>query len=342
MSFDSGFDDNSSATRTGQSNLERFLHCVTPSVPSRTLLQSCINGLNSFWHPVCKDKVEYFTLGDLWDCYSEWSAFGAGTPVLLSTGETVLQYYVPYLSAIQIYCNKSAVASRNRREDGDSSTGFESDSWSDDTGSDKLSRSFSNNSTKAWSVVSEDSSFDLETSWTGKDKLGWLYLHYVEMSSPYWRPPLVDKINELAHDHPAITSLKSVDLSPASWMAVAWYPIYHIPCRKNEKDLSASFLTYHTLSSSFQGAFTDEDNGADRETVWEERSTADILGRISLPPFGIATYKMEGDLWLKQEASDHERIVNLYSAADSWLRQLNVYHHDFNFFTHHCGHFHVN
>lgn len=83
---------------------------------------------------------------------------------------------------------------RNRREDGDSSTGFESDSWSDDTGSDKLSRSFSNNSTKAWSVVSEDSSFDSETSWPGKDKLGWLYLHYVEMSSPYWRPPLVDKV----------------------------------------------------------------------------------------------------------------------------------------------------
>ena len=30
------------------------------------------------------------------------------------------------------------------------------------------------------------------------------------------------------------------------------YPIYHIPARRNVKDL-ASFLTYHTISSSFQG-----------------------------------------------------------------------------------------
>lgn len=31
------------------------------------------------------------------------------------------------------------------------------------------------------------------------------------------------------------------------------YPIYHIPARRNVKDLSACFLTYHTISSAFQG-----------------------------------------------------------------------------------------
>jgi hypothetical protein len=56
--------------------------------------------------------VEYFTLGDLWDCYDEWSAYGAGTQVVLSSGETIRQHYVPYLSAIQIYSHKSVVASR--------------------------------------------------------------------------------------------------------------------------------------------------------------------------------------------------------------------------------------
>lgn len=94
-----------------------------------------------------------------------------------------------------------------------------------------------------------------------RDRLGYLYLQYVEMSSPYWRVPLTDKvalgifltceekihscssvsrfelcvnmhtwncnnslsqITELVQHHPAITTLKSVDLSPASWMAVAW------------------------------------------------------------------------------------------------------------------------
>ena len=55
--------------------------------------------------------MEYFTLGDLWNCYDEWSAYGAGVPITLDNGETLVQYYVPYLSAIQIYTSKSSVNS---------------------------------------------------------------------------------------------------------------------------------------------------------------------------------------------------------------------------------------
>lgn len=74
--------------------------------------QSCIHGLNSQWKPVGKDIVDYFSLGDLWNCYREWSAYGAGVPVTLESGESIMQYYVPYLSAIQIYTHKSVAASR--------------------------------------------------------------------------------------------------------------------------------------------------------------------------------------------------------------------------------------
>ncbi|KAH9319549.1 hypothetical protein KI387_021318, partial [Taxus chinensis] len=59
-------------------------------------------------------------------------------------------------------------------------------------------------------------------------------------------------INDFARGYPQLMSLRSVDLSPASRMAVAWYPIYHIPSGRTIKDLSACFLTYHTLSLSFQ------------------------------------------------------------------------------------------
>jgi hypothetical protein len=55
--------------------------------------------------------VEYFTLGDLWNCYDEWSAYGAGVPIALDNGETLVQYYVPYLSAIQIFTSNSPVNS---------------------------------------------------------------------------------------------------------------------------------------------------------------------------------------------------------------------------------------
>lgn len=33
---------------------------------------------------------------------------------------------------------------------------------------------------------------------------------------------LVIQMTELARSHPALMTLKSVDISPASWMAVAW------------------------------------------------------------------------------------------------------------------------
>ena len=59
----------------------------------------------------------------------------------------------------------------------------------------------------------------------------------------------------------------------------------------------------------------------DREGMW-------------LPPFGLATYKMQGDVWVSGRGSrDQERLVSILSVADSWLKQLRVQHHDFNYFT---------
>lgn len=75
-------------------------------------LQSCENDLNSLWIQETKDEIEYFRLSDLWDCFDELSAYGLGSKVDLNNGESVMQYYVPYLSAIQIYTNKSPAISR--------------------------------------------------------------------------------------------------------------------------------------------------------------------------------------------------------------------------------------
>ncbi|XP_077247204.1 uncharacterized protein LOC143886913 [Tasmannia lanceolata] len=319
------------------SNLGCFIHSATPTVPSHILPKSCLRDINNIWQPVDKETMEYFTLGDLWDRYGEWSAYGIGTPILLNNGDTVIQYYVPYLSALQIYTNKSFATFRNLREERDAAE-FESDSWSDDSESDKLSRSLSNNSSRAWDATSEDSSFEQEGSWPMRDRLGYVYFQYFEGSAPYGRIPLMDKIIELARCHPGLMSLKSVELSPASWMAVAWYPIYHIPTGRNVKELSACFLTYHTLSSSFQdNVFEGEDKNICRETeVGELKCERDTNG-ISLPPFGLATYKMHGNLWMHPESADQERIISLFSAADSWLKQLDVQHHDFNYFSSHSS-----
>ncbi|XP_010474984.1 PREDICTED: uncharacterized protein LOC104754483 [Camelina sativa] len=295
---------------TKKSNLDRFLHCITPLVPPQSLPKAENRTLNRLWHPWEREKVEFFRLSDLWDCYDEWSAYGASVPIHLSNGESSLvQYYVPYLSAIQICTSHSSLITlREESEDGECE------------GRDPFSDSGSDES------VSEEG-LENNTLLHPNDRLGYLYLQYFERSAPYTRVPLMDKINELAQRYPGLMSLRSVDLSPASWMSVAWYPIYHIPMGRTIKDLSTCFLTYHTLSSSFQD-MEPEENGGDKERMRKEGED------ITLLPFGMATYKMQlqGDVWLSQDHDDQERLASLYSVADSWLKQLRVQHHDFNYF----------
>lgn len=79
------------------SYLDRFLEHTTPVVAAqhfpRTSMQAWRNRSSEF-HP-------YFILGDLWESFREWSVYGVGVPLLWS--DSVVQYYVPSLSGIQLY-----------------------------------------------------------------------------------------------------------------------------------------------------------------------------------------------------------------------------------------------
>ncbi|KAK4777439.1 hypothetical protein SAY87_017626 [Trapa incisa] len=301
------------------SNLSSFLRCTTPTVRSQFLSKTDMRGLNRLWYPWEREKVDYFTLSDFWHCYDEWSAYGAGVPIL-TNGETLVQYYVPYLSAIQIFTSRSSLSSL--REEADAGDCEARDSFSD-----------------SWTDVSssEDGGSEADNSWPLNDRLGHLYLQYFEKSAPYVRVPLMDKIHELARRHPGLMSLRSVDLSPASWMAVAWYPIYHIPMGRTIKDLSTCFLTYHTLSSSFEDMdCMEEGQGMDEcDKVSKRKEELIVKEGIPVPPFGLASYKMQGNVWVPPGSKswrDHERLTSLLSVADSWLKQLQVQHHDFDYF----------
>ncbi|XP_019441150.1 PREDICTED: uncharacterized protein LOC109346187 isoform X2 [Lupinus angustifolius] len=316
-------------------NLERMLQCFTPYVPKQILPKSCMNDVNKQWLPSGKDKIEYFTLKDLWECYEEWSIFGAGTPVVLECGDTLTQYYTPYLSSIQIYTNKPVEVPTPSGSDLSGSSS-KSDSYSDGGGSADLSRSPSssaNNSSKEWDDISFDSTSDQVPK---GDILGYLDFEYTETAQPYLRVPLAEKIVELAKSYPALMTLKSVDLSPASWMAVAWYPIYAIPCQPNE----TCFLTYHSLSSSFEDCANKYDEIDLQKDIRCPSGWGSIVGEklekknsdcICLSPFGLATYRFQGDVWLSP-SHDNEKLSDLFGAAESWLKQINASHHDFNFF----------
>ncbi|GKV47329.1 hypothetical protein SLEP1_g54238 [Rubroshorea leprosula] len=54
---------------------------------------------------------------------------------------------------------------------------------------------------------------------------------------------------------------------------------------------------------------------------------------MSLPVFGLASYKFKGSLWMPNGESDSQLASFLLQAADNWLRKLQVNHPDFLFFS---------
>ncbi|RLN08396.1 hypothetical protein C2845_PM11G21140 [Panicum miliaceum] len=305
------------------SNLEVFLEAATPRLPWRSAPMDCFQGPNNVWQLEKKDAVDYFSLEDLWEHYSESSAYGLGVPVRLENGKLITQHFVPYLSAIQIYTSKTLLhaAVPSMGSDG-------SDSWSDDDSTaEKLSRSWD-------AASSDDSSSDCVVPATTAKQGGYLNFQYTEWDPPYERIPLADKVAELAQDYPYLTSLKSAQLSPSSWLSVAWYPIYHIPYHGNLKGTCACFLTYHSISSVFQD-----------KIIVQECHSGISRRSVAVSPFGLATYRMHQQQQGKQQliwtpetsSSSRSSADHLYRAASSWLKQVGAHHPDFNFFTSHTS-----
>jgi len=72
---------------------------------------------------------------------------------------------------------------RDDSEDGESRDSF-SDSYSDESESDKLSR------------CASDEGLEHDALLHPNDRLGYLYLQYFERSAPYARVPLMDKVTQ--------------------------------------------------------------------------------------------------------------------------------------------------
>lgn len=66
------------------------------------------------WRTCDVEFLPYYVLGDLWESFKEWSAYGAGVPLVLNEGDSAVQYYVPYLSGIQLYGDSSKASVKTR------------------------------------------------------------------------------------------------------------------------------------------------------------------------------------------------------------------------------------
>ncbi|PWA41651.1 hypothetical protein CTI12_AA524380 [Artemisia annua] len=296
------------------------------------------------WRTSDVEHQPYFVLGDLWESFKEWSAYGAGVPLVLDGTDGVIQYYVPYLSGIQIYGDplKSSVKSRQPTEysDGDSFKDSSSDVSSDYDEHDRCSLHYSREkqdnhhpngeiSRRIDQLSLNDQHHVLQEGFSSDDgdsisTQGCLLFEYLERNQPWGREPLTDKILDLARRFPELKSLRSCDLLPSSWLSVAWYPIYRIPMGPTLKDLDACFLTFHSLHTPVTGI------QCEHPSVVSYPNGKDDIPKVSLPVFGLASYKFKSPLWVH---NDHTLVSSLLQVADNWLTMLQVNHPDYLFFS---------
>lgn len=307
----------STAPVSGSSNLDQFLEHTTPFVSAQYFSKTSTRG----WR-TCENEVHaYFILGDLWESFKEWSAYGAGVPLVLNESDSVVQYYVPYLSGIQLYIDPSRPNTSQKRpggeSDADSSREASSDSSSEygtgTRGSKTPCALASNQSFSRLSLKNMGSNVD-ESERTNPP--GLLLFEYLEQDTPYTREPLADKIAVLASQFPELKTYRSCDLTAASWISVAWYPIYRIPTGPTLQNLDACFLTFHSLSTPFKGI------NLDQPRVYYPL-------KLSLPTFGLASYKFKIPVW---NSNGSQKANSLLQSADNWLRLLQVDLPDFRFF----------
>ncbi|XP_047943789.1 uncharacterized protein LOC125190509 [Salvia hispanica] len=298
-------------------NLERFLESIAPSVQAQHLSKMMARD----WRQCNAEFQPYFVLSDLWVAFKEWSAYGAGVPLLLNDTDSVVQYYVPYLSGIQLYADHSKSTTKLRRL-GESDGEYCRDSSSDGSSDSELDG--------VPSPLSEhhmefQEGFSSDEGEFGSSE-GSLLFEYLARDQPYCREPLADKISDLAREFPELRTLRSCDLLPSSWLSVAWYPIYRIPTGPTLKDLDACFLTFHSLHTPMTG------NEAAQSPVFTFPSESDGVPQISLPAFGMASYKYKVSLWTPNAGKQRDLANSLLQAADNWLNLLHVNHPDFSFF----------
>ncbi|XP_076891273.1 uncharacterized protein LOC143542604 isoform X1 [Bidens hawaiensis] len=311
-------------------NLDRFMKHTTPVVAAQHFPKTSMKG----WRNQENGCNPYFILGDLWESLKEWSAYGAGVPLVLNESDSVVQYYVPYLSAIQLYVDPSTPVATVRRPGEESDSGSSRATSSDGSYEPRVEENNAGSVTKSFNKLklrSGDMLVGNEVTEEGeiRNPPGLLIFEYFERALPYHRAPLADKISDLASKFPELKTYRSCDLTRSSWVSVAWYPIYRIPVGPSLQNLDASFLTFHSLSTPLRNMEGDKPPHHGSTVV-----KVDDVG-ITLPIFGLAAYKFKSSDWTQSGVHGTEKVNSLMNSTENWLRNLNVYHPDFVFFKNH-------
>ncbi|TXG63353.1 hypothetical protein EZV62_010347 [Acer yangbiense] len=295
-------------------NLDRLLDSVTPFVPAQFSSEAKLSGLRTRE----ADILPFFSLGDLWESFNEWSVYGVEVPLLLNGGDTVKQYYVPSLSGIQLYIDPHRLSFRRPGEDSDAETSRETtcSAGSSDHESERLAKGVDG-------MRGQHNLMNLNSQ----------RLNRLTLSDKQTVSSTSDEteVSSLASRFPDIRMYRSCDLLPESWVSVAWYPIYRIPVGPTLQNLDASFLTFHSLSTHTRSKNQPQLNASSGRNVFG----VDASSKVSVPVFGLASYKLRKSILNPHGADEWQQAESLWDAADIWLRHLKVDHPDFRFFVNH-------
>jgi hypothetical protein len=123
----------------------------------------------------------------------------------------------------------------------------------------------------------------------------------MEHELPFYREPLSLQLEAMAAAPPgvahggrppavgpALADARLVDLHPASWFAVAWYPVYRIP----DAPLTARFLCFYSLATPLQLL-------AEAEALPADGPGALSLPEVRLPVVGLKWCDLRGERWLE-------------------------------------------
>ncbi|XWS57292.1 hypothetical protein CRYUN_Cryun09bG0161600 [Craigia yunnanensis] len=300
---------------------ERLLHFCSPlichsysSVGCQTcLLDQVPSAL------LCRHETPNIPLECLWQWYEKHGSYGLEiraedykNPKLLGVDQFEFRaYFVPHLSAIQLFRNSKSHSTQNNTRI--SSAGV---SEASDTGSSSRNANVSH--LPIFSVLvpqprTAEPSSQLQVNdaarsdpspvspkdvlpvksvdMTWSDSLE-LVFEYFESEQPQQRRALYEKIQDLVRDDvsprckmygdPAyLNSLNIHDLHPRSWYSVAWYPIYRIP----DGSFRAAFLTYHSLGHLVR-----------RSSKFDYPS---VDACIVSPVVGLQSYNAQGECWFR-------------------------------------------
>ncbi|XP_057994697.1 uncharacterized protein LOC110655308 isoform X2 [Hevea brasiliensis] len=275
---------------------ERVLHFSSPVIcqsPSLLCCQTCFQD-QLVDVVLCRHETPNISLGCLWQWYEKHGSYGLEIKAedynsrrLGFDHLTFYAYFVPYLSAVQLF--KSHASQHMRNSDKVPSPGL--------VQTCEISESSDNCNIGQLPIFSllvpqrrtRDASESVDMTWPSDIEL---LFEYFESDQPQRRLPLYEKIQELVRsdestqhkmygDPTNLVSVNLYDLHPRSWYSVAWYPIYRIP----DSNFRATFLTYHSLGHFVR-----------RGTKFDSHS---MDACVVSPVVGLQSYNAQNECWFQ-------------------------------------------